>query len=1679
MLQAATFSGNARLEVPDSTGGLSWNSGVGALTVQCWFKLTIPTGTNLTENLTILANRRGGSTNDTHAYLIEFDIYTGNIEFSTRGSGFRRFTLVERPYLDRWYHVAVVRQAEEFTVFVDGRAVSVPAGATVGDARSTDGVAIGGWNVSGSQGRFLFGEVQEVSVYQAAFDQSFISQNMFAEQPAIPELKGYFKLGFSTNTAQSLANSAPAPVPAGTETASKQGVGTVTFEEANQAGEQSAFDSRRNGGRDAVTPLSGAFSWEQVAFARPVPGIAFDFRFGYSSANGVGGSKLGGIDPYAAGPMGKGWRHTFETRVLPAQTFSPLSDTDTLGLMLWNGALETWDLDYDLGEYRPRTREYKGELLVTTTNCQWTTPERLLYVFKRPDTGSAVMRGRLTEIRDFNGNRVRVQWDEIRGRLTNVLDTTGANYSFDTNSLLRFISFGSWQVNFSYDATNRLVSKSVTNTAGLYASANTTWQFAYNATNGLLESIRDPRGNINVLVQYDQYGRKTNAVDALGRATRTEYNVPANRQIRNTDAAGYQWLETYDRKGHILAQQDPLTNVTRYTYDGFGNRTSVTEPLGWTTFFGYDDRANVIARTNALGEVTRWNFHPFFNKAVQQITPQPPDASGWTAWTNFYTYDAGGNLTNHSDALGSLVRYTYSTNGLVLTSTDANGNVSQFGYDTNGFLTSRTDPATNTTTFVVNDVGWKLREINPLGDATAYTLDVNGNPVRVQDVLSRVFNRTYDANGNLLSTTDGKGQLTTHAYDAANQRTNTTDRTGTNQWLTFYTLRGKVDRVTDPLGNSVTNFYDAANRLIRVTDPVGNSITNQYDANGNLIALFDKLGQRWSKTYDRLNRVLAETDPLGNTRSTAYDTAGRLLQTTSPNGNPTLHAYDGRGRLTKWHDAEGFDWLYTYDGNGNITDIEDALHGHYVMAYGPRNERILERNQDAFEWRYEYDELLRLQRQTDPNGTTRTPTYDAAGRVLFVNFSTGRRDSYAYDANNNPQTISRRVSGVTTATQFIYDALDRPIEQTDALAQTVRYGYDPLGRVTTLTYPGGKTLTNRYDTLGRLTSQVDWAGRPMTYAYDRADRLTRRAWPNGVTQNNTFDDAGRLTGLSHSAIGNPLSAINVALTYAYDRNGNKTSSSEKGTLPWPQPSLTDETARFTPAGRLIDRDIEITNHVSRITYSYDPSGNMTNAVMASGGATAQSWSLTYDEDNRTTSIHWDAGLTAKHIVNRYDALGRRISKTVDGETTGYVLSLVGGMERILCDLDNGGTVTAWYIHGPDLCYRVDAATNVVCYHADAMANIIALTGTGGTNLVQYAYTPYGRSLGSSAISNLQSQISNPYLFVGSQGVMEELPGLYFMRARYYSADAGVFLSTDPVMRIGPGWKPMAYGYGSDNPLGFTDPKGEYVQRLLAIWALSAAKEVLNQGVDDLAIEVSTAAGFSQETSETVVKTARAFHSLSKEIDEARDLYRKASAAGGSAAQLLAIADYAASKAGQWSGKLIYSGSKVVANSVGDAGAAIGQQLNAALFQRGPNGPMAVSTPMYVGMSAQTTPTLFGLPASQISAANQSLSPRAPAAGATANSVNAATSANPSSPSASSGSTSSGGTSITIPRGATLSGLAQQYGTTVSGLMSANPQISNPNVIYAGASLNVPSRNTGNFGGFGGGTSHGSGASGRW
>jgi LysM repeat protein len=59
-------------------------------------------------------------------------------------------------------------------------------------------------------------------------------------------------------------------------------------------------------------------------------------------------------------------------------------------------------------------------------------------------------------------------------------------------------------------------------------------------------------------------------------------------------------------------------------------------------------------------------------------------------------------------------------------------------------------------------------------------------------------------------------------------------------------------------------------------------------------------------------------------------------------------------------------------------------------------------------------------------------------------------------------------------------------------------------------------------------------------------------------------------------------------------------------------------------------------------------------------------------------------------------------------------------------------------------------------------------------------------------------------------------------------------------------------------------------------------------------------------------------------------------------------------------------------------------------------------------------------------------------------------------------TASTGVYHTVRWGQTLSGIALYYGSTVNAVMAANPQIWNPNVIYAGQVLYIPTGSSGGY-----------------
>lgn len=707
---AATFDGAARLSVTDTTQSLTWHAASNALTVSCWVKFSIPTGVNVTENMMILVDRNTGtwSSNqlvENHAYAIYWSSTTGNIEFSTRGpGGYYSKSLVQSPFLERWYHLAVVRSGSTIVGYVDGRRVfSDPI--SVGDSKSTDGMSIGGIGT----GMYLRGEAQEAQVFRYALDQPTISDNRFLN--LVPgdwsTLMGYYKLAYSPDPTNYLRNHAASPA-AGTDPAVKSGTGTIGFEETSRDGEQSLFDSTKNGGKDAITPLAGGFDWSQTIFTRPTPGVPFEFGISYSSGNAFNKVPLQDFDAYAPATLGDGWRHSFEIRVLPNLAFNPGGTQQALGLMIADGSIETWDYAGSVdgkSVYKTRHKEYRGELEFIGSGpsdpnavVRWITPERLIYDFRSPNLSGATS-GRLKQIRDLNGNHLDVTlWEtgEKAGAVKSVTDSSGGVWDFTYNAQNRLQSVGGleWTVNFTYDASNRLSGRSITGPAAYTAPTSTTWQFLYTtaAPAGLLYRVNTPRGTRDIEVAYDKYGRKTSEKDGVDRITTFQYNVPALRQMTTTRQAAASpnaandrtVVDTFDRKLRVLNHKDAMGFLTSFEYDEAGNLTTAVDSKGNRTTMTYDSRANVLTTTDPLGHTTRREYNWILtggipcNEPTKEIRPATEEAQ--FGWENRFTYDDAGNLLTHSDDVGALATHAYNARGLVTSSKDANEHETRFGY---------------------------------------------------------------------------------------------------------------------------------------------------------------------------------------------------------------------------------------------------------------------------------------------------------------------------------------------------------------------------------------------------------------------------------------------------------------------------------------------------------------------------------------------------------------------------------------------------------------------------------------------------------------------------------------------------------------------------------------------------------------------------------------------------------------------------------------------------------------------------------------------------------------------------------------------------------------------------------------------------------------------------------------
>lgn len=507
-------------------------------------------------------------------------------------------------------------------------------------------------------------------------------------------------------------------------------------------------------------------------------------------------------------PFGVGWFSPYDTLLVDGG--------DWATIISGNGRQLTFTHEGN-GEYSPPPSEFGA--LVRNGDGSWTR------TFRNGDVLTFNADGRLTRIEDRNGNYQQLLY-ESNGR------TYAPGEWGLTTRIRRIVDTGGNRFDFSYDAE------------------------------GWLETIADSAGRTYRL-EHDAQGRLTAFVDPLGHRQTFTYDE-RNMMTGHTDHNGVVTGYVLDDRGRLTSRTWPTGTDLTVAYAD--DQVTVTTDRGTPIVTTLDENHSPVTQFNGVFTVRMAyddDLRPTYSdspnvirlydeegRLIESITDaravyerdapfdQISRATTSTGLDTTFDYDARGNLTAITDALGQTYRITYDAHGQPLSITDPLGNTGSFQYDGRGLVTAVTDP------------------------------------------LGRTWQMAYDAAGNLTAVTDPAGRTTTMSYDVLNRLTGLVDALNGSTGLA-YDANGNLTEVVDPQGRRYAYAYNALNWLTEITYPDGGSEQYSYDANGNMVAHTDPRGVVSAWTYDAANRPVAADVQDGGTYLYEPDNLGQPLYITS------------------------------------------------------------------------------------------------------------------------------------------------------------------------------------------------------------------------------------------------------------------------------------------------------------------------------------------------------------------------------------------------------------------------------------------------------------------------------------------------------------------------------------------------------------------------------------------------------------------------------------------------------------------------------------------------------------------------------------------------------------------------------------------------------------------------------
>jgi RHS repeat-associated protein len=828
------------------------------------------------------------------------------------------------------------------------------------------------------------------------------------------------------------------------------------------------------------------------------------------------------------------------------------------------------------------------------------------------------------------------------------------------------------------------------------------------------------------------------------------------------------------------------------TYGADNLVSEIRDPAGRSMKFTYNTQRRMETLADAEGGVTRFSYVGDDEFPAEPLCPQGTD--GLRIKSIQYPGKANPTLNYHG------------TSRRVLRQTAADGRETRFEYHVSGACVTNVNkpgqvcagPECPTVdSWEAFQAGWRLyggqviatTVVGADGSRKSRRFNGTGMPVENQDGVGQKTTSKRDAQNRVTESADALGRITRTIYDAKGNPVLVTDPLGRRTYTEYDAVLNKPSRVVRFLedGTEVASdiTYDAKGNISSITNPERNDIRLSYNGMGQLESTTDALGNVTRLGYNAAGDLVSVTDPLGNVTHMTTDAVGRTVATTDPLTYTTRNQYNGRDQITQITDTHGGITRMGYDAAGQLMSVTDARN-NVMRSYGYDVQGRLVETRDAKGQAesYSYDLTGRLASRTDRNGRSTRYAYDQAGRLIRVDHP-DRSVYLGYDAAGNLSSVQDG----ETRIEYGYDAVDRLVREDLLGPQGVirlEHSYDHLDRRIrrSLTHDGATQVTDyAYDKAGRLT-EIRFAGKTTRYTWDAAGRPTSRVLPNGVTETYSWDAAGRLTEIAAAKADGSLIH---RLAYHYDEAGRRIAKDQ----PALSPAETPMVAEYDAANRLTRLTLKGTGAggIDEVfTLDYDANGNLSRKAKLDGSdATGYDW----DGQNRLVRLS-RSGASPVTAEFRYDPLGRRIARTVNGVTTQYVYD---GAQAI-AELSPAGTshlLTGLQLDEAIARYNT---TGERVYLTDALGSILARM-QGEQIVTSQVFSPYGQS---------QATGDREGDSLGYTGREDDGTGLYYYRARYYDPLTKRFASEDPIELRG---GINLYGYVDADPISKVDPTGEF------------------------------------------------------------------------------------------------------------------------------------------------------------------------------------------------------------------------------------------------------------------------------